>query len=112
MLSWGLTGTFHFHVLMRFGSGDASKPVAMDERPIATGFFVPETTLYISRAKKLYDKMVTNLTDRDLDYIVRIVENGLSRAHAEKAQARLPLSEQTNCCREAGTLEGEEAGNG
>lgn len=29
-------------------------------------------------AKKLYDKMVTNLTDTDLDYIVRNVENGLS----------------------------------
>ena len=41
-------------------------------------------------SKILYDKMVTNLTETDLDYIVRIVENGLSRAYAKEAQARLP----------------------
>lgn len=59
----------------------------------------------IDNAKNLSDKMVTNLTDRDLDYIFRSVENGLSRTRAMDVREQLPLSEHMELLPRSGNSE-------
>ena len=68
--------------------------------------------LYIDALKKLNDKMVTNLTDTDLDYIVPIVENGLSRAGAQGAAGPTPIRGGRDTALKPRYSDREEAGNG
>ena len=76
------------------------------------GFFRALVYLYIDASKILYDKMVTNLTVTDLDYIVPIVENGLSRAGAQGAAGPTPFRGGRDTALKPRYSDREEAGNG
>ena len=76
------------------------------------GFFRALVYLYIDASKILYDKMVTNLTVKDLDYIVPIVENGLSRAGAQGAAGPTPFRGGRDTALKPRYSDREEAGNG
>ena len=56
--------------------------------------------------------MVTNLTVTDLDYIVPIVENGLSRAGAQGAAGPTPFRGGRDTALKPRYSDREEAGNG
>ena len=76
------------------------------------GLFRALVYLYIDASKILYDKMVTNLTVTDLDYIVPIVENGLSRAGAQGAAGPTPFRGGRDTALKPRYSDREEAGNG